>query len=186
MSPCGTSWTSLETIQSVLNDRLKKDEDTKFDRNLNLENYESSNSNCNICKVQCKRRTRKKSLDSEKTKYSRVKSVVPATDTDRGSSKSLPNQLHFEPNVKELFSFIESVLSSWFVEDGAYTSSQGDSENDDRSKSIEQESDEGDKQKTDDDDVFQITIEKHKKEKRKLKKVDESEFKEISLKFDCW
>lgn len=106
-------------------------------------------------------------------------------DGERTCSKSLPNQLQFEPNVKELFSFIESVLSSWFVEDGAYTSSQGDSENEDRSKSFDQESDEGEKQKTDDDDVFQITIEKHKKEKKKHKKMDDNEFKEISLKFDC-
>lgn len=39
----------------------------------------------------------------------------------------MPPAQQCAPNVQELFSFIESVLSSWFVEEGAYTS-QGESE----------------------------------------------------------
>lgn len=118
---------------------------------------------------------------TDKTGYTEMR-MVPVS-SERLCSKSLPNELQLEPKVQELFTFIESVLSSWFVEDGAYTS-QGESENDDKSKSFEQESDEDGKQRNDDDDIFQITIEKQKKEKRKQKKMDDKEFNEISFEFD--
>lgn len=173
-SPPG--WSSLETIQSALNEKKNRGEDD-FSKTSSFVSCESNNPACSICNAQSKRRrTRKKLEESKSTEYGQMKTRG-SQDVDRHSQ--------LEPNVKELFSFIENVLSSWFVEDGAYTSSQGDSENDDRSRSVNQESDEGEKSKTDEDDVFQITIEKHKKEKRKPRKMNDKDFKEISLEFDC-
>lgn len=184
-----TGWSSLETIHSASNDKNSVEKE-KFSKTSNLLtdiNCETNNPNCRICKQQStirRQRRSKKSVDleSDKTGYADMR-VVPV-GSDRLCSKSLPNELQFQPKVQELFTFIENVLSSWFVEDGAYTS-QGESENDDKSKSFEQESDEdAENKRNDDDDIFQITIEKQKKEKRKQKKMDDKEFNEISFEFD--
>lgn len=120
-------------------------------------------------------------IDSGRKRKSRLSEPVEC-------SKSLPSELQYEPNVQELFSFIESVLSSWFVEDGAYTS-QGESENDDKSKSFEEEeeaADEADKKDADGEDAFQIAIEKQKKDRRKQRKGDDKEFKEMSFELNYW